>query len=205
MLDLVRRKPSSVQEIADQLPISRPAVWQHLKILKDAGVVTSRPVGTRGCTPWPPMASRCFGSGSTSCGATRSRPSLRSPNAKPPITIPSIQEANHDHDHRCPPRGHRCRNTGAGVRPVHQSHRRMVAPRTPSGGLSGGRDDGRTGRRRTALRHLRGRQRVGMGSDHRLGSARRLHVRLDDHRHVAAGNRRREGITGLGVVHRRGR
>ena len=47
VLDLVRRKPSSVQEIADQLPISRPAVSQHLKILKDAGVVTSHPVGTR--------------------------------------------------------------------------------------------------------------------------------------------------------------
>ncbi|HKV18164.1 MAG TPA: metalloregulator ArsR/SmtB family transcription factor [Mycobacterium sp.] len=47
VLDLVRRKPSSVQEIADQLPISRPAVSQHLKILKDAGVVTSVPVGTR--------------------------------------------------------------------------------------------------------------------------------------------------------------
>jgi DNA-binding transcriptional ArsR family regulator len=47
ILELVRRKPSSVREIADQLPISRPAVSQHLKILKDAGVVVSRPVGTR--------------------------------------------------------------------------------------------------------------------------------------------------------------
>ena len=47
VLDLVRRKPSSVQEIADQLPISRPAVSQHLKILKDADIVTSHPVGTR--------------------------------------------------------------------------------------------------------------------------------------------------------------
>lgn len=47
VLDLVRRKPSSVQELADQLPISRPAVSQHLKILKAAGVVTSHPVGTR--------------------------------------------------------------------------------------------------------------------------------------------------------------
>ena len=47
VLDVVRRRPSSVQEIADQLPISRPAVSQHLKILKNAGVVTSHPVGTR--------------------------------------------------------------------------------------------------------------------------------------------------------------
>jgi len=47
VLEQVRRKPSSVREIADQLPISRPAVSQHLKILKDAGLVTSHPVGTR--------------------------------------------------------------------------------------------------------------------------------------------------------------
>ena len=47
VLDLVCRRPSSVQEIADQLPISRPAVSQHLKILKEAGIVTSRAVGTR--------------------------------------------------------------------------------------------------------------------------------------------------------------
>jgi DNA-binding transcriptional ArsR family regulator len=47
VLDLVRRRPSSVQEIADQLPVSRPAVSQHLKILKAAGVVASHPVGTR--------------------------------------------------------------------------------------------------------------------------------------------------------------
>lgn len=36
-----------MQEIANQLPISRPAVSQHLKILKDAGVVASHAVGTR--------------------------------------------------------------------------------------------------------------------------------------------------------------
>ncbi len=47
VLELVCRTPSSVQQIADQLPISRPAVSQHLKILKDAGVVASHPVGTR--------------------------------------------------------------------------------------------------------------------------------------------------------------
>jgi len=47
IVDLVRAKPSSVQELADQLPISRPAVSQHLKILKEAGIVASEPVGTR--------------------------------------------------------------------------------------------------------------------------------------------------------------
>jgi DNA-binding transcriptional ArsR family regulator len=40
-------RPRSVGEIAEQLPISRPAVSQHLKVLKDAGLVTDRAAGTR--------------------------------------------------------------------------------------------------------------------------------------------------------------
>ena len=34
-------------DIARTLPVSRPAVSQHLKVLKDAGLVTDRAVGTR--------------------------------------------------------------------------------------------------------------------------------------------------------------
>ena len=37
----------SVQEIADELPISRPAVSRHLRLLKGAGLVDDRPAGTR--------------------------------------------------------------------------------------------------------------------------------------------------------------
>lgn len=37
----------SVQEIADALPISRPAVSRHLRLLKEAGLVADRPQGTR--------------------------------------------------------------------------------------------------------------------------------------------------------------
>ena len=40
-------RPRAVGELADVLPISRPAVSQHLKVLKDAGLVTDRAVGTR--------------------------------------------------------------------------------------------------------------------------------------------------------------
>jgi DNA-binding transcriptional ArsR family regulator len=36
-----------VQELADALPISRPAVSRHLRLLKDAGLVVDRPEGTR--------------------------------------------------------------------------------------------------------------------------------------------------------------
>lgn len=38
-------RPASVTEIAADLPISRPAVSQHLKVLKDAGLVADTPAG----------------------------------------------------------------------------------------------------------------------------------------------------------------
>jgi DNA-binding transcriptional ArsR family regulator len=37
----------SVRELADALPISRPAVSRHLRLLKDAGLVVEEPIGTR--------------------------------------------------------------------------------------------------------------------------------------------------------------
>ncbi|MBA3418507.1 MAG: winged helix-turn-helix transcriptional regulator [Geodermatophilaceae bacterium] len=39
--------PRAVGELADELPVSRPAVSQHLKVLKDAGLVAERADGTR--------------------------------------------------------------------------------------------------------------------------------------------------------------
>ena len=39
--------PRAVVELASELPVSRPAVSQHLRVLKDAGLVTDRAVGTR--------------------------------------------------------------------------------------------------------------------------------------------------------------
>jgi len=39
--------PRAVGEIAATLPVSRPAVSQHLKVLKDAGLVLDQQVGTR--------------------------------------------------------------------------------------------------------------------------------------------------------------
>jgi DNA-binding transcriptional ArsR family regulator len=44
---LLRTGDRSVRELADELPISRPAVSRHLKLLKDAGLVTDRAEGTR--------------------------------------------------------------------------------------------------------------------------------------------------------------
>src|SRR5947208_3670427 len=39
--------PLAVGELAGQLPVSRPAVSQHLKVLKEAGLVVDRPDGNR--------------------------------------------------------------------------------------------------------------------------------------------------------------
>jgi DNA-binding transcriptional ArsR family regulator len=39
--------PQSVGQLAAVLPVSRPAVSQHLKVLKEAGLVIVRPAGTR--------------------------------------------------------------------------------------------------------------------------------------------------------------
>ena len=40
-------RPSAVGELAAGLPVSRPAVSQHLKVLKAAALVVDEPVGTR--------------------------------------------------------------------------------------------------------------------------------------------------------------
>jgi DNA-binding transcriptional ArsR family regulator len=44
---LLAEGPHAVVDLAAVLPISRPAVSQHLKVLKDAGLVDEEPVGTR--------------------------------------------------------------------------------------------------------------------------------------------------------------
>ena len=43
----VAERPRAVGELASELPVSRPAVSQHLKVLKEAGLVTDRPEGNR--------------------------------------------------------------------------------------------------------------------------------------------------------------
>jgi DNA-binding transcriptional ArsR family regulator len=47
IFERLARSPSAVGELARELPVSRPAVSQHLKVLKSAGLVTDRPAGTR--------------------------------------------------------------------------------------------------------------------------------------------------------------
>jgi DNA-binding transcriptional ArsR family regulator len=47
IFERLRRGPQAVGELAQGLPVSRPAVSQHLRVLKEAGLVTERQEGTR--------------------------------------------------------------------------------------------------------------------------------------------------------------
>jgi DNA-binding transcriptional ArsR family regulator len=47
IFDCLSEQPRAVGELADVLPVSRPAVSQHLKVLKSAGLVTEHAEGTR--------------------------------------------------------------------------------------------------------------------------------------------------------------
>ena len=47
IIERLAQRPMPVNELAADLPISRPAVSQHLKILKDAALVRDRAEGTR--------------------------------------------------------------------------------------------------------------------------------------------------------------
>jgi DNA-binding transcriptional ArsR family regulator len=47
LFELLAEGPRPVGELARRLPVSRPAVSQHLRVLKHAGLVLDRPAGTR--------------------------------------------------------------------------------------------------------------------------------------------------------------
>jgi DNA-binding transcriptional ArsR family regulator len=47
IFERLAERPRAVSELANELPVSRPAVSQHLKVLKDAGLVVGRPAGNR--------------------------------------------------------------------------------------------------------------------------------------------------------------
>jgi DNA-binding transcriptional ArsR family regulator len=47
IVELLAARPRSVGEIAGRLPISRPAVSRHLRVLSEAGLVTDQQIGAR--------------------------------------------------------------------------------------------------------------------------------------------------------------
>jgi DNA-binding transcriptional ArsR family regulator len=46
-LERLAERPRAVVDLARELPVSRPAVSQHLRVLKDAGLVVDQAVGNR--------------------------------------------------------------------------------------------------------------------------------------------------------------
>src|SRR5437764_10621331 len=47
IFELIAERPQAVGELAGDLPVSRPAVSQHLRVLKEAGLVVDQPDGAR--------------------------------------------------------------------------------------------------------------------------------------------------------------
>lgn len=47
IFERLTKRPCAVGDLAKGLPVSRPAVSQHLRVLKDAGLVVDQPVGNR--------------------------------------------------------------------------------------------------------------------------------------------------------------
>jgi DNA-binding transcriptional ArsR family regulator len=47
ILDRLLRGPLPVGKLAEEFPVSRPAISQHLRVLKQARLVTDRPLGSR--------------------------------------------------------------------------------------------------------------------------------------------------------------
>ncbi len=47
VFERLAKRPAAVQEIADHFPVSRPAISQHLRVLKNAGLVLDEAVGNR--------------------------------------------------------------------------------------------------------------------------------------------------------------
>ena len=47
IFERVAQRPHAVVELAEAMPVSRPAVSQHLRVLKEAGLVNDRPAGNR--------------------------------------------------------------------------------------------------------------------------------------------------------------
>jgi len=140
--------PLAVGELAEELPISRPAVSQHLKVLKEARLVFDRPSGTRRVYQVDPAAGgrRCA-STSTRSGATRWRAFALPPRSR---SNPPDPGEKHDHSNSSPSRGHGVGATGAGVRRVHAGLQPMVATdaqdrlgRAGRGGVLEGREGGR--------------------------------------------------------------
>jgi DNA-binding transcriptional ArsR family regulator len=139
IFELLARHPCSVGELAQHLPISRPAVSQHLRVLNDGGLVVPRAEGTRRVyqlTPmeWPPCEPTWTASG-------------------PGIHLPSISRSRTTPK---PTLDHRATRTRAGgLQDITRGRRNAGVPDvlSPAGGQGAGAFGDKAGAQRPAKQH----------------------------------------------------
>ena len=169
IVELLAPGGRSVQEIADALPISRPAVSRHLRLLKQAGLVREEPVGTRriyrlhdeGIEAVRAYLERVWGDAAT-------RFSLLASNTAPPPAAPGPVAGR---DRADPARVRRRLPGRSRVRGLDGPDRHLVADRPHR---LGRRRDARRPRgpaRRPDLRADAERRRARLGRGHGLGAA----------------------------------
>ena len=219
IVELLGRGERSVQEIADVLPISRPAVSRHLRLLKRAGLVVEKPLGTRRIYAlhdegmeavqgylervWGEAAARfrLVASNTTPDRANGRALMRRARDAPMPPDRPIRPTARPPHDRADPP-GLRCRlPRRSRLRRLDRANRGLVAegPYRLGGGGSARRPGASTGRPDLRTPIERPRARLGRGHDLGAAHAARLHVapesrskRRDGRRNPVRGPRRRD-------------
>src|SRR6201999_4484973 len=70
ILELLHHGPPPVGRLAEQLPVGRPAVSKHLRVLSDAGLIEHRSVGTRNLYALAPGGLAAAKQGQTATGDT---------------------------------------------------------------------------------------------------------------------------------------
>ena len=96
IIQCLRASPAAVGELAVQLPVSRPAISQHLRILRDSDLVTFETWGTRNITAWTRPAWSRSAAGSTTSGRRCSRVSAaRAEDVAVAITPNTEKRPNH--------------------------------------------------------------------------------------------------------------
>jgi DNA-binding transcriptional ArsR family regulator len=197
ILACLAERPRAVGELADELPVSRPAVSQHLKVLKDAGLVTEHAAGTRRIYRLNrPERLRCAIS-STPSGSERWPATTTSSNKR--------QRRGHDSSSgRSGPQPRRRRGADrAGIQRVQRAFRRFQAARAQPARCGNRRDRVRSEGRRPHLRSRCRRQRVSLGTHPRLRATGTGRIQLGDQPAMAARDRAGKCQRGRGPVHRR--
>jgi predicted transcriptional regulator len=92
VFERLRGGARSVGEIAEGMDVSRPAVSQHLKVLKEARLVVDRAEGTRRLYVVEAQASKRCAVGSTDSGMQRSLRSRKQQNGRPKSTKGNHEE-----------------------------------------------------------------------------------------------------------------